>query len=406
MHEEPKLPDGLKVERTPSGGWRFELPRPKGALLGAVIGIPFCSVFVAAGGGVLYGAFADGKTPWPMLAFMSVFFLFWSGLPLLMVLALLYAAFGRQALEIDDRALVSCSRLAPLPEWRRTILLETITALAVDESHGKSGTTHYLAVKTGKRERRLAAGLERQALEWLAARVAMLADQARGGPAAGRALTATLEADLLRDRLETGEVRPEDLLRVEAGEPPPEGSGIELVEQRHGLLRLRLAGRGGRFFLGFAAAWLALVGLFTAVTALSFLGVIGGDRAPWFVLLLLVPFWAVGIGLLLAGLRQRTLVEELEIRPESASWQARSVLGTSSQALSGTGLGLSQKVSYEQNYQPVYHLRLTEPGGRFIKFAGNLKPEAQAWLMARIAAALGPPAGAAPLPPASGLPFS
>jgi len=390
MPDEPKLPEGLVVARTPSGGFRFELPRPRGALLGAIIGIPFCGVFVAAGGGVLYGAVTDGKTPWPMLAFMSVFFLFWSGIPLLMILAMLHAAFGRQALEIDDRALTRCSRLPPLPEWRRAIPIETVTALAVDESRGKSGTTHYLAVKTGKKERRLAAGLDRQALEWLGARVAALADRARGTPADGQTLTATLEADLLRDRLEVGEVRSEDLLQVDAAEPPPEGSGIEVIPGGRGCLRLRLAGRGGRFFLGFSAAWLALVGLFTAALALSALGVIGGDRAPWFVGLVLVPFWAVGVGLLLAGLRQRTLVEELEVRPEGVSWQARSILGTSSQTLSGKGLGLSQKVSYEQNYQPVYHLRLTEPGGRFVKFAGNLSPAAQGWLMAHIAKALGP----------------
>ena len=34
--------------------------------------------------------------------------------------------------------------------------------------------------------------------------------------------------------------------------------------------------------------------------------------------------------------------------------------------------------------------RIDEPGGRFVKFAGNLSPAAQGWLMAHIAKALGP----------------
>jgi len=392
MPEDPKLPAGLKVARTPSGGFRFELPRPRGAVLGAAVGVPFLLFFMgfalflawswwhqARGGGVgLFG-----------LLFAIPFVAF----PLAGIYGILCAAFGHQALEVDDRAITRCSRLPPLPESRKVIRLEEITALAVDESQGsKGGVSHYLAIKAGKKEHRVAEGLSREALEWLGARVAALADRARDPSAAGRSLTATLEADLLRDRLETGEVTPEDLDQVEADEPPPGDAGIEVIERGRGLLRLKLAGRGGRSLLVGGASWVLIVGGGVVVAVLSYLRVISGDQVPLAGCIGITLFWSVGIVMMLIGLRQRTLVEELEIRPEGVDWRARSILGTNSRSISGRGIRLSQNVSYTENYQPVYHLRLTAPDGRMVKFAGNLKPEAQAWLLAHIGKALGPEA--------------
>lgn len=401
MSDEPNVPPGLKIERTPSGGFRFELPRPAGALIGAILAVPFLGIFVVLGLGLLISAFAEGKTPAPMLVFLCFFFAIWSGVPLLILLGLLRAAFGKRALEVDDRAIARCLRLPPLPESRKVIALEEIAALAVDESRGsKGGVTRYLAVKTARKEHKLAEGLDREALEWLAARVAMLADRARGPGAAalsgGKTLTQTLEADLLRDKFETGEVAPEDLAKVDATEAPPEGAGIEVLGHGRDRLAIRLAGRGGGFFLFFATFWLLITGAVTA--GFVFGGALKGKEA-FFLVPFFALFWAIGIGVLLVGLRQRTLVERLEFRPGSVCWEARSLLGTSARTLSGD-LKLSQAVSYEQNYQPVYHLRVTAADGQKIKFAGNLKREAQVWLLAHAGAALG--AGAVDLPGAAG----
>jgi hypothetical protein len=393
MPDDPKIPEGFKVERTAAGGFRFDLPRPAGAIIGAVAAVPFMCVWY----GMLVWFFRDGvlspKEPWQLRLFLSLFMIpFWV-VPLWGLYGALRAALGRRALEVDDRAITNCVRLPPLPESRKPIALEDVTALAVDELRGsKGGVTRYLAVRTAGKEHRLAEGLDSEALEWLAARVAMLADRARGGAAAagGKTLAGTLAADLRCDRIEAGEAGPEDLARTDVGEAPPEDSGIDVLESGRDRLAVRLAGRGGGFFLFFAVMWLGLIGLFTAIMALVALGAIRGKvhgDSPLYAFLFLLPFWAIGIGMLLVGLRQRTLVERLEFRPGSVSWEARSVLGTSARALEGD-LQLSEAESYRQNNRPVYHLRVTAPDGRKIKFAGNLKREAQVWLMARIAAVL------------------
>ena len=46
MSPESRIPEGLKIERTPSGGFRFELPRPKWAWVGLVFAVPFLLFFM------------------------------------------------------------------------------------------------------------------------------------------------------------------------------------------------------------------------------------------------------------------------------------------------------------------------------------------------------------------------
>lgn len=392
------VPAGLRVSRTASGGFRFDLPRPKLAWLQAAVGAPFLLAFMGGAAFMASGALSDAKAPGGSRVFMALFMIPFLLVPLVVFCALLRRALGRQALEADERGLVLCRRLPPLAESRRRIPLEEVTGVTVDAARAsKGGAAHFLRVKTARKEHCLGQGLGRPALEWLGARVAALADAARAGAGGGRPLLEVFEADLTSDRFESGEVRAEDLARVELTAAPPAGSGVEVLEQERGVLRLRLAGRGGGFFLFFAAFWMAIVGGITVMVVLTWLGVLPAkEPPPWPVGLFLVPFWAIGIGVFLAGLRQKTLVETLDVRRDQVTWEARSALGSSARALAGAGLRLTQEVSYQQNYQPVYHLRVADGAGRAIKFAGNLKPEAQVWLLAKVGAALGP--GAAELP--------
>ncbi len=398
MTDRLQLPEGLKVERTASGGFRFELPRPKWAWVVALIGIPFMCGFIAAGLGFLREFVSDA--PWPFALFGVVFMIFWTAGPLLAIVHIVKIAFGRHALEVSERELVLCLHLPPLPESRRRIPLSKVTAVTVESSRGRRRHgDHCMSVKAGRRTYRVGIGLERPALEWLAARTAALAAHGGAQGEGGKGLMAVFEADRRRDRLmaaaEGGEVAspPEE---VEIG-PPPEGSGITVVDEGRGRLALQLKARGGGFFLFFAAVWLGFITLFTLVAAFADMKDSGGDVAPkWMIALFLLPFWAVGIGMLLAGLRQRTLVERIEVRDGEVSWQARSVLGARQKTLRGRGMGLSRHESYRQNEQPVYHLRITCPGEKPIKFAGNVKPEGQAWLVARLARELSVPGALSP----------
>ena len=86
---------------------------------------------------------------------------------------------------------------------------------------------------------------------------------------------------------------------------PPADSRITIERFPDGLtIQLPPAGlSGAQGLLVVAFAWIAIVGIITAVLAASFFG---GNRQPdkavWVLPLFLSVFWLVGIGLLLAGL--------------------------------------------------------------------------------------------------------
>ncbi len=383
------IPEGLEIERTPSGGFRFELPRPKWAWVGLIFGLPFMLLFMGFAIFWIWGWCHQAPSVGVAVGgalFGSLFVL----VPLGVLYAALKAAFGRQHLEVDGREISITSQLPPLPPSRKRIPLGEVTGIVVDDLRGsKGGVRHYLNIKTAKKERHVGEGLERPVLEWLAARLAALAGRGDGNESD---LLAVFEADRRSDHLEAAPTAEAAL--AAAGEEglgaPPEKSGITVLEAGRGLLRLKLQAKGGKGLTCFGVAWLAITGTVTAGFAWAMVsGNTQGDPPPlYFIIPFMAIFWAIGVGMLLAGLRQRSLLEHIEIRRGEVSWQATSILGARQRTLSGRGMRIERAESYQQNEQPVYHLRITCPGEEPIKFAGNVAAAGQGWLLARIGAEL------------------
>ncbi|HOX07350.1 MAG TPA: hypothetical protein PK280_13180 [Planctomycetota bacterium] len=387
MTEEPSIPAGLKVERTASGAWRFALPRERGWWGAIFPGIPVAMVF---GGFTAYWIWMwwhQSKHNTQRLVGM-IFVLPFVAAVIFMFRGIWLTLFGRNSLEVDAEA-VSICRSTPLFETRRRLRLTEVLSVTADVQRGKSLRTDYLAIKTAKKEHRVAEGLDRESIEWLGARISALADAARteGGPGAP-GLLAVFERDLRSDRFEEGKVRAEDVreLQAEAG-PPPTGSGIEVLEERGDCLRLRVAAGSGGPLIFFGTVW-------TIFTGGILLGVwLAGARSPetpaWTLPLVGIPFVGVGLLVLGLGLRMKTMVEELEFRPGEVIRSARSIFGARTERLAGTGLTLRREESYRQNEVPVYRLCIADATGRHIRFAGGMRADAQLWLSARAGAILG-----------------
>jgi DNA-directed RNA polymerase subunit RPC12/RpoP len=76
----------------------------------------------------------------------------------------------------------------------------------------------------------------------------------------------------------------------------PAGTRVVVDRSRSGQIALYIPGRGGLSFLFFAAFWLTITGILTALAVSS------GEGFP---ILFMVPFWLVGLGMLLIGLFMR-----------------------------------------------------------------------------------------------------
>ncbi|HOX07349.1 MAG TPA: hypothetical protein PK280_13175 [Planctomycetota bacterium] len=392
MPDESKPPTGLRVERTAAGGFRFDLPRPPRAVRGAVVS----TLFLAALTGIL-GYFARDWAQGMSVGFLCAAAAYGAFLAFALY-CVVGGCFGRNALEVGPGELVICRTLPLAAEKSRVIPLREVTAVKVDTviSSGGEELWPHLVVKTAAKEHLFGMGLGRPALEWIGARVAALADLASGA-AGAVTLQGSFEASVLAGRQPEDQPPPELLAELAArglSAGDSEKFGIQVVEQTPRALRLRLAARGGRSMMLFGAVWTLGVGLMTVVSVLSLLGLISGDRPPWFLPFVFAGFLAIGIALFLAGLRARTLVEDLEVRPGEFRRQARSILGRRDESISGPGLRVSRRESHKENDRPVYHLRVTAPDGHRVKFAGNVEPDGQLWLMARIAAVLEPEAAA------------
>jgi hypothetical protein len=398
MPDAAKPPAGLKVERTAAGGFRFDLPRPPRAIRGAITSTLILTA-MTAGAAYLARDWAPGMSPGFLCAAAG-----YGAFLLFALYCVVGGCFGRNALEVNPDALVICRRLPLSAERRREVPLREVTAVKVNTvmSAGQEELWPHLVVKTERKEHIFGMGLERPAIEWIGARVAALADRARSPAGSGAPIEDGFDASVRAGRQVQDQPQPGHLAELAARElsvGEREEFGIQVSEQGPKVLRLRLAARGGRNLLVFGSIWTLCILAGLTVFILSRMGMIessGGAPPPWPALALLLVGLAVGAGLLAAGVRARTLVEDLEVRPGEFRRQARSALGTKDESLSGSELQVSRHETYKENDRPIYHLRVTAPDGRCMKFAGNVRPDGQLWLMARITAVLNPDAATVP----------
>ncbi len=144
---------------------------------------------------------------------------------------------------------------------------------------------------------------------------------------------------------------------------------------RPGQMALYVPGRGGCFFLLFAIFWLA-------VTAAVTVGAIASKES--FSVLFMVPFWAVGIGVLLIGLFIRFGVTGVYIDREqfivtkklfNQGWTRRGRTADIS------SIRLAE--AYKQNERPVMAVQIGV-GRKTYTFGSFLKDDEKSWLVSEL----------------------
>jgi len=144
---------------------------------------------------------------------------------------------------------------------------------------------------------------------------------------------------------------------------------------RPGQIALYVPGGGGCFFLFFAAFWLA-------ITAAVTVGAVASKES--FSILFMVPFWVVGIGVLLMGLFIRFGVTGVYIDREQF------IVTKTLWGKGWTRRGLSREISsirlaeaYKQNERPVMAVQIAV-GQKTYTFGSFLKDDEKAWLVSEL----------------------
>jgi len=179
--------------------------------------------------------------------------------------------------------------------------------------------------------------------------------------------------------------------------PPPAGSKIQVAEESadHVILHIRGGGAAATGLGCFALAWNLFMVVFTAVFGAVALGGGGGNNAPgWFVVPILLLFWAAGLGMLYFYLKlkyERTLllVERDSIAIKKIFFSRQRIERT---ALSDQSRAVLRE-AYSQNDQPVYRVEV-DGHDRTVRFGTGLDQKEKDWLVDKINAFLGvPPVG-------------
>ena len=138
------------------------------------------------------------------------------------------------------------------------------------------------------------------------------------------------------------------------------------------------------FFMVFGTFWCFVTALVSGGFLLTFLtgGKIEGDLPEWMLIPFFGIFWAVGLGTLYMGVREKWLrhrltvdAGELVLRREMFGRHREKRLAVSDIR------SVEQKEFYQKNYQPVHGIEIKATRGK-LRFGSTLTPEEKAWLVA------------------------
>jgi hypothetical protein len=146
--------------------------------------------------------------------------------------------------------------------------------------------------------------------------------------------------------------------------------------------------------VGFGWVWTTFIAVFTSFVLYGLLfGTPSKNNGPFaelFVFLFLIPFWAVGIGLLYAGYRMKNARHRVVIDGDKVTltreWRGNAK--KSSLPLAGLKT-IEQTVFYSKNYTPVYGIELKGKDGK-LRFGSSLEEAEKAWLVAEFKEAVWP----------------
>jgi hypothetical protein len=137
------------------------------------------------------------------------------------------------------------------------------------------------------------------------------------------------------------------------------------------------------FFLFFGLFWTAI----TAAVSGAFLfgtPADGQNNKPWFLYPFFAVFWAIGIGMLYAALRNKYARHRITVTRDLVTLRREMFGRIKEKSLVTSQVGsVAQVEFYQQNYQPVYGVEIRGQDGK-LRFGTTLREEEKAWLVADI----------------------
>jgi len=108
----------------------------------------------------------------------------------------------------------------------------------------------------------------------------------------------------------------------------------------------------------------------------------GGESPAWVVALFFMLFWAVGLGLLYAGLRAKYAKHRIAVGAGEVKMTREMFGRAKTKALAWKDVTEVQKKEfYQQNYKPVYGIEIKGKDGK-LRFGSMLTEEEKGWLVA------------------------
>ncbi|WP_156817097.1 hypothetical protein [Rubritalea marina] len=169
----------------------------------------------------------------------------------------------------------------------------------------------------------------------------------------------------------------------------PSSSKIVRKEEQDGsVVWLMPAKKMPNALLLFGLVWSGFVGF-------MLLMMLGGESVAIPMLLFMIPFVAVGVGMLYFGIR-KMLMESLLVVHASEVCLIQKVFGKVKQKTlkRGSKIYVERYVAYSQNEQPVYGLHLHTPNGEELKFGSRLSRDEVGWMLTQLREELSEPVDA------------
>ena len=174
--------------------------------------------------------------------------------------------------------------------------------------------------------------------------------------------------------------------RARADTPPP-GTKIRLTGDGLGgkVWEIPAKGKFG-FFMFFSVVWLGITALVSGGFLLAFLGGLEarGDTSEWFLIPFFGIFWAVGLGMLYAVLREKYLKNSVTVSGGELKLTKELFGRAKAKAMPIPSIReIAQKEFYQQNYKPVFGIEIKGDTGK-IRFGSALAEPEKAWLVAAL----------------------
>lgn len=180
------------------------------------------------------------------------------------------------------------------------------------------------------------------------------------------------------------------LLRAKPEAPPP-GTKIRVTGDGLGgtVWGIPAQGKFG-FLMFFASVWLGIVTIVSGGLIYGFYFAesvrhsSATDTPDWFVFPFFGIFWAIGFGVMFAGLREKYLKTSITVSGGEVKLTKELFGRAKVKAMPFASIrSIAQKEFYQQNYKPVFGIEIKGDTGR-IRFGSTLAEPEKAWLVASL----------------------